>query len=104
MVDYLMVGNLEFKWHDMDDQPRLIEVVEVADVEGHVVVAEIADVLVHDHAVDLVVVIEIVDVPIVGVVVVLVPIVKALVESLALAASLKKGRKTAVPNQDKILE
>lgn len=99
-----MVGNLEFKWHDMDDQPRLIEVAEAADVEGHAVVAEIVDALVHDHAVDLVAVIEIVDVPIVGVVVVLVPTVKAPVGSLVLAASLKKDKKTVVPNQDKILE
>lgn len=69
---------------------------------GHAVAAEIVDVLVHDRAVDLVAVIEIVDVLIVGVVVVLVLIVKALVESLVLAASLKKGRKTVVPNQDKV--
>lgn len=46
--------------------------------------------------------IEIVDVPIVGVVVVLVPTVKAPVGSLVLAASLKKDRKTVVPNQDKV--
>lgn len=29
-----MVGNLEFKWHDMDDQLHHTEVVAVVDEEG----------------------------------------------------------------------
>lgn len=88
----------------MVDQPHLIEVVEVADVEGHAAVAEIADDLVHDHVVGLAVVIEIVDVPTAVAAVVLALIVKVLVGNLVLAASLKSDKKTVVQNQDKILE
>lgn len=94
-----MVGNLEFKWHDMDDQLHHIEVVVVVDEEDHVAGAEIEDAHVLDHVVDQEVVIEIVGVHTVAVVAVRVLTVKARVESLALVASLQIDKKIVVPNQ-----
>ncbi|KAK2574953.1 hypothetical protein KPH14_008716 [Odynerus spinipes] len=74
------------------------------DVEGHVAAAEIADALVQDHVVDRAVAIEIADVLTVAAVVAPVLTVKAHVGNLAPAASLKKGKKIVVLNQDKTLE
>lgn len=99
-----MVGNFEFKWHDMAVQRHPIEVVEAADVEDHVAVAEIADALVQDHAVDRAVAIEIAGVLTAAVAAVPALTVKAHVENLALAASLKRDKKIVVPNQDKTLK
>lgn len=93
-----MAGNFGFKWRDMDVQHLLIEAVEVAVVDGHVVEVGIVDVLDLDPAVDHAAAIEIAGAPIPAVVVALVLIAKARAENHAHAASPRTGKRIAVPN------
>lgn len=94
-----MVGNLGYKWRDMDGQLLHIVAAEADDEEDHGVEAEIGDARAPDRVVDRGAAIEIVGDHTAVVAAARVPIVRARVENPVLAASLQIDKKTVVPNQ-----